>query len=364
MSGRLARFRTFSASTSVLMAIVLALFLLLLSEGVSRAAKPPSTADNTPPTVTTVAPANNATGVAIISNVEATFSEAINASTIHGSTFTLVKAGTTTPVAAQVTYDPAPNKATLDPNANLDPGATYTATVKAGNKGVKDLAGNWLRNNRTWSFTTAAAPPPPGSKIVALTFDDGPLDGDTQPILDILSNYGVKATFFVTGYNANRFPFLVRREYQEGHMVANHSYTHPHLPQLSSSEVEKELRDTNTAITAAGVPQPNLFRPPYGDTNATIEGIATSLGMTQVIWNPATDTNDWANPSASTICDRVLNGVSPGSIILLHDGGGTTNTDEALPCIITRLKEQGYTFGLIYPSSNYDSLNSSYVEIR
>src|SRR5215210_6976732 len=149
---RLARFRTLSALTSVVMATILAICLLLLSQGISQAAKPPSTGDTTPPTLGTVFPANNATGVAPTTNVEATFSEAMDASSINGSNFTLAKAGTTAPVAAQITYDPATNKATLDPNTDLNSGATYTATVRGGNKGVKDLAGNWLRNSSTWSF--------------------------------------------------------------------------------------------------------------------------------------------------------------------------------------------------------------------
>src|SRR5215211_7213089 len=155
MDNRLVRFLTLNAATSVLMALVLALSLLLLSQGVSQAARPTPTGDTTPPTVSAVAPANNATGVVVISNVEATFSEAMDASTIDGSTFTLTKTSATTPVAAQVTYDPATFKATLDPNADLEHGATYTAKIKGGAKGVKDLAGNWLRTDRTLSFTTA-----------------------------------------------------------------------------------------------------------------------------------------------------------------------------------------------------------------
>jgi peptidoglycan-N-acetylglucosamine deacetylase len=455
---RLAQFRTFSALRSVVMAIVLALFLLLLSQSVSQAAKRPSTGDKTPPTVSTVAPANNATGVAVVSNVEATFSEAMNASTINTSTFTLVKTGTTTPVAAQVSYDPATTKATLDPQADLDPGATYTATVKGGKKGVKDLAGNGLRSDSTWSFTTAAAPPPPdttlpdttidfgpsatatstsssasftfsssepnstfecqlddeayssctspksysaladgshtfyvraidaagnvdptpasqtwmidttsapppNSKLIALTFDDGPDPANTPTILDILQRNNVKATFFVVGRQVNYHPHLVRREYQEGHMVGNHSYTHPDLTKLSSAGVEKELRDTNTAITSAGVPQPNLFRPPYGATNAQVESTAASLGMTQTLWEPSQSIEDWTNPPPAEICDRAVRDAKPGAILGLHDAW-TTNTDDALECIITRLKAEGYSFGQIYPSSTYNSLNRSYVEIR
>jgi hypothetical protein len=116
-------------------------------------------ADTTAPTVSTVAPQDGATDVALSTNVEATFSEDMDASTIDGTTFTLTKQGATTPVGATVAYDAANKKVVLDPNADLDQGATYTATVKGGTGGVKDLAGNALAADKTRSFTTAVAAP-------------------------------------------------------------------------------------------------------------------------------------------------------------------------------------------------------------
>jgi hypothetical protein len=117
----------------------------------------PGSADTTPPTLTNIAPPDGATGVAVTTNVEATFSEAMDSSTINGSTFTLAKQGTTTPISATVTYDPTTNKATLTPSTALGAGVTYTATVKGGTGGVKDLAGNPLATDKSWSFTTQAA---------------------------------------------------------------------------------------------------------------------------------------------------------------------------------------------------------------
>src|SRR5215208_1337452 len=113
--------------------------------------------DTTAPTVGGVVPTDGAAGVSLSANVEATFSEAIDASTINGSTFTLGKQGSTRPVAAAVSYDSAAKKAVLNPSADLDANATYTATVKGGTGGVKDLAGNALAADKTWSFTSQAA---------------------------------------------------------------------------------------------------------------------------------------------------------------------------------------------------------------
>src|SRR5215212_3347982 len=125
-----------------------------------------SDADTVAPTVGSVAPAEGATNVAGAANIEATFSEAMDPATLISSTFTLTKQGVSQPVGATVSYDQANKKATLNPTADLDPGSTYTATVKGGSGGVKDLAGNPLAQDKTWSFTTA--PLPQGSQTVNL----------------------------------------------------------------------------------------------------------------------------------------------------------------------------------------------------
>jgi CSLREA domain-containing protein len=115
--------------------------------------------DATAPTVGAVAPVEGATGVASTTSAEATFSEAMDPSTISNTTFTLIEQGAAQPVTARVDYDAAVRKATLDPDVNLEAGATYTATLEGEANGVKDLAGNPLAADRTWSFSTAAAPP-------------------------------------------------------------------------------------------------------------------------------------------------------------------------------------------------------------
>src|SRR5919112_5861496 len=132
-------------------------------------------ADTVAPTVSGVAPADGTTDAAVTANVEATFSEAMEPTTISDSTFTLAKQGSSQSVAASVSYDAATKKATLDPSTELDPGATYSATVKGGTVGAKDLAGNPLGVDKTWSFGTAAAPPPPPDITAPeTTIDSGP----------------------------------------------------------------------------------------------------------------------------------------------------------------------------------------------
>jgi NPCBM/NEW2 domain-containing protein/Big-like domain-containing protein len=137
--------------------------------------------DTTPPIVSSTSPANAATGVAVGTKPAATFSKAMDPTTLTTSTFTLVKQGATTPIGASVSYDATSRTATLSPVANLDPDATYTATVKGGSGGSKDLAGNALASDAGWSFTTAAANQPPAPVIDApaptLTWKVGDLIG-------------------------------------------------------------------------------------------------------------------------------------------------------------------------------------------
>ena len=139
--------------------------------------------DTTPPTITGQTPLNGASGVALASDVSATFSEAMNPATITTSTFTLVKQGTTTPLAASVSY--ASQVATLNPSADLEAATTYIATVKGGLAGVKDVAGNALVGDQSWSFTTAAGVNTPPSPVI-----DTPSAGTTWKVGDLVSFTG------------------------------------------------------------------------------------------------------------------------------------------------------------------------------
>ncbi|WP_138734280.1 polysaccharide deacetylase family protein [Modestobacter excelsi] len=185
-----------------------------------------------------------------------------------------------------------------------------------------------------------AAPEPCGAGHVRLTFDDGPNRTATPDILDTLAAHGVTATFFVVGQMAGAHPALVQRESQEGHTIGNHSWDHPDLTTLARAQVESELQDTNDVVTRVTGTTPTQWRPPYGATNSTVEAAASGVGLTSmVLWT--VDPRDWADPPATTVRDRVLRAVRPGSVILLHDGTGA-NTPEALPMILAGLADMGY----------------------
>jgi peptidoglycan/xylan/chitin deacetylase (PgdA/CDA1 family) len=179
---------------------------------------------------------------------------------------------------------------------------------------------------------------------VALTFDDGPLAPHTTQILDVLESYRLPATFFCVGMNAQACAAELSRMRRAGHTIGNHTWSHPFLPELSRPQLADQINRTGRAIaTASGGPLPSLFRPPYGSrTPEILEWLADLVGLT-VFWDVAPD--DWAMPGAETIAQRVLEEARPGSIILLHDGGGDrSQTVAALSTIVEGLLERDYRF--------------------
>ncbi|HEY6408949.1 MAG TPA: polysaccharide deacetylase family protein [Ktedonobacteraceae bacterium] len=178
---------------------------------------------------------------------------------------------------------------------------------------------------------------------IALTFDDGPHAYSTPKILAILRHYRINATFFCVGYLVKRHPDLVQQEYAAGHLVGNHSWSHPYLPSLASSKILWQLAMTSETIQKAIGRRPTFFRPPYGAYDTKVLTQANRLGLTIVMWN--VDPEDWSMPGSKTIISRVLRRVGSGSIILMHDGGGMrAQTVQALPTIIESLLRRGFTF--------------------
>jgi peptidoglycan/xylan/chitin deacetylase (PgdA/CDA1 family) len=176
---------------------------------------------------------------------------------------------------------------------------------------------------------------------IALTFDDGPNPPFTDRILEILARYAVPATFFCVGMSADARPAEVSRLLDAGHTVGNHTWSHPYLPDLSRIELAGQIERTAAALTRAGCPTPTLFRPPYGSRSPDVLAWLPDMATGTVLWD--VDAGDWAMPTAPAISRAVLDGAEPGSIVLLHDGGGDRSaTVAALPGIIEGLLARGY----------------------
>jgi peptidoglycan/xylan/chitin deacetylase (PgdA/CDA1 family) len=175
---------------------------------------------------------------------------------------------------------------------------------------------------------------------VALTFDDGP-DRDTKSIVSVLRRENVPATFFDVGQRIKSAPQLAALEVRDGFAIGDHTQTHPSLNQLSPVGQEHQLSAAAEAIRSSGAPYPRMFRPPYGVVDAATMRIARRLQMLVVMWS--VDPKDWQRPGSRLILERVLAGVHPGAVVLLHDGGGDrSQTVVALPAIIRHLRAEGY----------------------
>ena len=180
-------------------------------------------------------------------------------------------------------------------------------------------------------------------KIVALTFDDGPHPKHTREVLDILAKYDAKGTFFLVGELVEENPEVVFQMYEEGHEIANHTYTHPFKIKLP--EHLDEIRRTNETIFSITGYSPVLFRPVEGQYTDTLIDAVTKEGYKVVMWSWHLDTEDWKDPGVDKIVKKVVDGTTPGNVILFHDGGGNREqTVKALEEIMPILKDEGYKF--------------------
>ncbi len=180
-------------------------------------------------------------------------------------------------------------------------------------------------------------------KVIALTFDDGPDPRYTPEILEVLSKYDAKATFFVLGRSAEKYPEIIKRQYKEGHELANHTYSH--MFKARSPKLDEELEKTNSIISRITGYSPTLFRPVGGIYTDEMINTAQKNGFKVVIWSWHLDTQDWKSPGVSRITKKVLDGASPGDVVLFHDGGGNrSQTIKALEQILPKLESEGYKF--------------------
>ncbi len=177
-------------------------------------------------------------------------------------------------------------------------------------------------------------------KKVAISFDAAWGNEQTETLLQILEDKGVRATFFLVGEWVEKYPDSVKAIAEKGHDVENHSSTHPYMTQLSEEKMSEEIRYCNEKIEALTGKCPTLFRPPYGDYNNQVVGTVKSEGMYCIQWD--VDSLDWKDPTPQQMVERITSKIGNGSIILMHNGA--KDTPEALPQIIDAVRAQGYEF--------------------
>lgn len=178
--------------------------------------------------------------------------------------------------------------------------------------------------------------------VVALTFDAAWGDEDLAEILDILDAHQAKATFFVSGDWADKYPDAVQAIHAAGHELANHGTNHRHMPQLSEEEMQAEIMECHRIVYQLTQTNMTAFRAPYSDWDDTVVAVAKDCGYASI--NQNVDSVDWKDYGADSIIQTVMEDpdLDNGAIILLHNGA--TYTKDALDGLLTRLEEEGYSF--------------------
>jgi peptidoglycan/xylan/chitin deacetylase (PgdA/CDA1 family) len=177
--------------------------------------------------------------------------------------------------------------------------------------------------------------------VTAMTFDDGPHPTNTPRLLKILRDRNIKGTFFLVGKNAKAYPALVRQIIAEGHEIGNHTWTHGSLTGMSDDQIRKELKMSADAVFEAAGYRPQTLRPPYGAVNTRVKDLIFSeFGYPTIMWS--VDPQDWRRPGVSVVTSRLVNGVRPGSILLVHDIHAPTI--EAMPGTLDQILAKGYRF--------------------
>lgn len=179
--------------------------------------------------------------------------------------------------------------------------------------------------------------------VVALTYDDGPNPPYTNQLLNILERYQIKATFFVIGKNIEKYPETIRLIMSKGHELGNHSYSHERMVFKQPSFVKLEIEKTDRLLRQLGVKQEIHFRAPFGRKFIVLPYMLAKMHKKNILWN--VNSKDYAAVNSDAIEKYVLERVRPGSIILLHDGGGKrSRTVAATETIIKKLQKKGYEF--------------------
>ena len=192
---------------------------------------------------------------------------------------------------------------------------------------------------------------PPGTRQIALTYDDGPNDPHTLRLLEVLAKHNAHATFFLIGRYVQHSPEIAREILQSGHIIGNHTFTHPLLTFLSEAQIGQELSACQTALQDATGQSPTLFRPPFGGRRPAVFRVAREQGLEPIMWNVTG--YDWSAPPATEIEKKIAGQIHGGDVILLHDGGhrqigaDRSQTVIATDHLIDRYKKEGYNLSTI-----------------
>lgn len=217
--------------------------------------------------------------------------------------------------------------------------AGVTAAVSAGYQTMAPT-GQWY--GRTFTGL------PPGSKRLALTYDDGPNDPHTLHLLEALAKHNVHATFFLVGQYVQRRPDIARKILQGGHVIGNHTFSHPNLIFTSAQQTKSQVQQCQKILFDATGETTRLFRPPFGGRKPGTLQIARSLGLEPVMWNVTGW--DWKGKPADYIEQKVRAQIRGGDVILLHDGSHAgfgadrSQTVIATDRLISRYRAEGFDF--------------------
>jgi peptidoglycan/xylan/chitin deacetylase (PgdA/CDA1 family) len=222
-------------------------------------------------------------------------------------------------------------------------GTAATAALTAAGYQSMAPTGQWFGS----TFTGL----PRGTKQLALTYDDGPNDPHTLRLLEVLAKHEVRATFFLIGRYVRQRPEIAREIAQAGHVVGNHTFSHPLLVFKSAAEIRQELSDSRSALQEAVGEHSILFRPPFGGRRPAVLRIARQMGFELIMWNVTGF--DWNAPPSGVIEQKVSKQIRGGDVILLHDGGhkqmGADRSQTVLATgrLIERYKGEGCEFATI-----------------
>jgi peptidoglycan/xylan/chitin deacetylase (PgdA/CDA1 family) len=207
----------------------------------------------------------------------------------------------------------------------------------------------------------------PGTKQIALTYDDGPNDPHTLRLLEVLAKHNVKATFFLLGRFTKQRPDIARELTRAGHVVGNHTFSHPNLIFASALQTKLQLLDCQQALSDAVGEHSPLFRPPFGGRRPSTLRTVRALGLEPVMWNVTG--GDWKGKPAEYVEHRVRQRVRGGDVILLHDGGHAafgadrSQTVIATDRLIAWYKSEGYEFVTVPEMMQKQAVRHSAVSI-